>query len=137
MTTSVFVDASAWIALNHKRDQDHQKAVTVNKQLLRTPRRYLTSNFVLDETYNGLLYQIGHHAAVGFGEKIRQSKLISIVHVTPEIEEAAWQLFKSYSDKTFSFTDCTSFVIVKQFGLTDAFTADHHFEQAGFSIFLK
>lgn len=57
--------------------------------------------------------------------------------ITEEIEEQAWKLFKQYSDKDFSFTDCTSFVVMQQLGLSEVFTNDHHFEQMGFTILLK
>lgn len=40
-------------------------------------------------------------------------------------------------DKDWSLTDCISFLVMKDFGLTDAFTADHHFEQAGFTAWLR
>jgi hypothetical protein len=60
-----------------------------------------------------------------------------IVHITEELEEEAWKLFKQYTDKDFSFTDCTSFVVMRQFNLTEAFTNDHHFVQMGFTVLLR
>ena len=133
----IFADANGWIALNSKRDQLHDTAVSVNRDLLSKGCRYITTNFVLDESYTGLLTKVGHFAAVDFGEKIRSSKVVQTIHVTEEIEEEAWELFKQYSDKDFSFTDCTSFVIMRQFGLSEVFTNDRHFEQMGFTILLK
>jgi predicted nucleic acid-binding protein len=65
------------------------------------------------------------------------AKTVQILHITEEIEEHAWKLFKQYSDKDFSFTDCTSFVVMRQLGLSEVFTNDHHFEQMGFTILLK
>jgi hypothetical protein len=104
----IFIDANAWIALNSKRDQLHNTAVQINKGLLQAKHRYVTTNFVLDETYTGLLTKVGHFAAVDFGEKIRSSHTVQNIHITEDIEEEAWKLFKQYSDKEFSFTDCTS-----------------------------
>ena len=137
MIKQIFADTSAWIALNSKRDQFHDIAVKINKELLQEGYHYLTTNFVLDETYTGLCIKIGHFAAVDFGEKIRCSKLVNIIHVDENLEEQSWQLFKKFSDKQFSFTDCTSFVVMQQMNLTEAFTNDHHFEQMGFTILLK
>ena len=133
----VFADANGWIALNNKRDRLHDAAVRVNQDLLFKGWRYITTNFVLDESYTGLLTNVGHFAAVDFGEKIHSSKAVQIIHIIEEIEEQAWELFKQYSDKTFSFTDCTSFIVMRQFGLNEAFTSDHHFEQMGFTVLLK
>lgn len=131
------MDANGWIALNNNRDQFHLEAQKLNRRLLKQKHHYITSNFVLDEAYTGLLMKVGHFAAVDFGERIRNSKVTTIIHISDEIEDSAWQFFKQYSDKYFSFTDCTSFVIMRLLNLSDAFTNDHHFAQAGFSIFLK
>lgn len=132
-----FADSNGWIALNSKRDQLNPLAVQKNRALLQSGCRYLTTNFVLDETYTGLMAKVGHFAAVDFGEKIRAARTVQIIHITPEIEEEAWALFKQYSDKDFSFTDCTSFVVMRRFGLGEAFTNDHHFEQMGFAALIK
>ena len=35
--------------------------------------------------------------------------------------------------KDFSYTDCTSFVVMKQLDMTIAFTFDRHFDQFGFT----
>lgn len=80
---------------------------------------------------------MSHKSAVEFGEMVHKAKTIDIVHISGEIEDEAWQLFKKYSDKEFSFTDCTSFVTMQRLGLSEAFTNDHHFEQVGYSVLLK
>jgi predicted nucleic acid-binding protein len=133
----ILVDASAWIALSNRRDRLHDAAIGMNRFLLEAGYRYLTTSYVLDETYTGLLMRVGHFAAVDFGERIRRTNFTQIIHINAEIEQEAWQLFKQYSDKQFSFTDCTSFVVMHKFSLTEAFTNDHHFEQAGFLVNLK
>ena len=135
--TQIFVDTSGWIALNSKRDQLHGQAVSRNRSLLRDGHRYVTTNFVLDETYTGLRMKVGHFASVDFGEKIRKAQTVHILHVSADIEEAAWDIFRRYSDKEFSFTDCTSFVAMQRLNVTQAFTSDHHFEQIGFTILLQ
>jgi predicted nucleic acid-binding protein len=47
-----------------------------------------------------------------------------------------WQMFKRYTDKAFSFTDCTSFVVMRHHGIWEAFTNDHNFEQVGYQRLL-
>jgi predicted nucleic acid-binding protein len=132
-----FADTQGWTALSNKKDQFHQRALATKNRLLSQHTKFITSNFVLDETYTLLLTRIGHVAAVEFGEMIRHTLSVEVIHVSESIEENAWQIFKRYSDKTFSFTDCTSFVIMQQLGITDVFTNDHNFEQMGFVILLK
>ena len=101
----IFADANGWIALNSRRDQLYNMAVKINKELLRTRNRYVTTNFILDESYTDLT-RVGHFAAVDFGEKIRSAQRVQIIHITEDIEEEAWKLFKQYSDKGFSFMVC-------------------------------
>lgn len=47
------------------------------------------------------------------------------------VDSAAWQVFHDFDDKDWSFTDCTSKVLIEQFGIETAFTFDHHFRQFG------
>jgi predicted nucleic acid-binding protein len=91
---NVFMDANGWIALNSKRDQLHRLAVETNRRLLKESYRYVTTNFVLNETYTGLLTRVGHFAAVDFGERIKRSQTVSIIPISTDIEEEAWALFK-------------------------------------------
>lgn len=85
----IFVDTNGWIALNSKKDQSHHISVSKNKELLQSGFQYVTTNFVLDETYTGILMKVGHFAASDFGDKIHSSKIIRIVHITEKIEEQA------------------------------------------------
>jgi predicted nucleic acid-binding protein len=62
----IFVDSSAWIAMNSKRDVFYSKAVSINKELLQKGHHYVTTNFVPDETYTALMMKIGHFASVDF-----------------------------------------------------------------------
>ena len=40
-------------------------------------------------------------------------------------------------DKEWGLVDCTSIIVARDMGITEIFTTDHHFEQAGFTILLK
>jgi predicted nucleic acid-binding protein len=84
-----------------------------------------------------LLLNIGYQAAVNFKNKLDiliQERVLSIVWVTEAIAQEAWQVFKQFNtDKSWSFTDCVSYVVMKQRKITEAFAFDHHFEQMGFS----
>jgi predicted nucleic acid-binding protein len=133
----VFIDSSAYIAINFNRDQFHKKAIETNKLLLEEDFEYVTTNYVILESSTSLLMKVGHTAAVKFYEDVKKSELVEIIHVSESLEEQAFQLFKKYSDKEFSLTDCVSFVVMKSFKLKKAFTNDHHFEQMGFEALIK
>ena len=91
----------------------------------------VTSNFVIDETITLVRMHLGHRIAVEIGDKLWKGVLAIVIHVTEEDERAAWEVFKRYSDKSFSFTDCTSFVLMKRLHIDRAFSFDRHFRQTG------
>jgi len=133
----VFVDTSAFIALLDPRDDCHAQAVHVEQSLSGQAARLVTTNFVLDETYTGLRGKIQHSAILRFRDSVRQSQRLKVVRITEAVEDQAWEIFARYDDKDFSFTDCTSFAVMRQLGITTALTFDDHFEQFGFTRVLE
>lgn len=83
------------------------------------------------ETINYLRARVSHRVAVLFREGLAGSNIVEITSVTPSNEEKAFEIFKHYTDKDFSFTDCTSFAVMKSLKLKRAFAFDRHFEQFG------
>jgi len=57
--------------------------------------------------------------------------LINIEYLTPQDIRDAWHVFERYLDKDWSFTDCTSKVVMERLGITTAFAFDQHFRQFG------
>lgn len=127
-----FVDTSAFYAAKDPSDRYHAEAVAFLEQVRRSPNLQLvTSNVIVDETLTLIRMNLGHQAAVQFGQQIRESKIVELVHITETLEERAWQMFVKYSDKDYSFTDCTSFAVMKERSLLDVFAFDGHFAQHG------
>ena len=89
----------------------------------------------MDESVTLIRCKVSHKAAVIFGESLLFSDIVTILDVSQEDRLKAWELFKKYEDKSFSFTDCTSFVLMKNSDLRRAFTFDEHFKQIGIDIF--
>ncbi len=129
---TIFIDTAAWVAIANENDNLHDDAIAERERLARDKTRLVTTNFVFDESITLIRLRTHHANAVAFGEMIRQSKVIEVVHISRELEDEAWQLFKRFHDKNFSFTDCTSFVIMRREGIWECFTSDHHFEQLGY-----
>ena len=127
----VFVDTSAWYALTDRGDPDHR---AVAAWLAQNRFALVTSNFVVDEILTLLLVRLGHRVAVRFAEKLRKSRLCTVVAVDGSDEEQAWERFRRASDKLWSFTDCTSFALMTRLGLMTAFAFDDHFRQAGLHV---
>jgi predicted nucleic acid-binding protein len=124
-----FADASGIYAFMDEDDPYHRDAVG----FIASRRRLITSDYVFSEIVTLVRYQLGHSPATAIGEKLRASDFCTIVTVQPADLEAAWEIFRRYSDQRFSFTDCTSFALMQRLGLQDAFAFDHHFWVAGFT----
>lgn len=130
----LFIDTGAWIALNNKKDLHHGDALKANKQFLDSGCFYITSDYVLDETYTLLRLDVGHRRAVEFGyeiKRLQQKSKIHVFHVNQLILDRTWKIFEQYSDKDFSFTDCSSFAVMEMLKIDEAFSFDKHFEQYG------
>ena len=69
--------------------------------------------------------------------RVRNNRLLEIVPYGTSIYQDGYDLFAARPDKDWSLTDCISFAVMGQRGLTDALTGDHHFERAGFRAICK
>jgi len=78
--------------------------------------------------------KLGHTVAVDFKEEIKNSEMCIVVRITEQDEVAAWNIFKKYGDKEFSFVDCISFAFMKKNKIKKAFAFDKHFKQFGFEL---
>jgi len=126
----IFIHTSAFLALENRKDEYHKPALMF-RDPLKSKEPLLTSDYVLDESYTIIRLRAGHTIAVEFGEMIQATGLVEIKYLPKEILREAWHIFKSFSDKQFSFTDCTSFALMESLRIKAAFTFDHHFNQYG------
>ncbi|MFH1259467.1 MAG: PIN domain-containing protein [Elusimicrobiota bacterium] len=134
METKIFVDTSAFIALFNKKDHYYQKASVYFGDLDPTVIKLHTSNYIIDETITRIRILNGHHLALEFANHFFRSKIFQSHYINQELEKYAFELFKKYSDKELSFTDCTSFALMKQLGIKKAFAFDEDFISVGLEI---
>ena len=132
----IFIDTSAWVASENKRDIHYNEAVTFRDEIKNKRYRLFTSNFVLDETYTLCLANLGYEKTIECARRIRYLRdkgLLHVIQVTEDIEESAWFIFERFNkDKFWSFTDCTSKAIMEMLGIKESFSFDRDFEQMGF-----
>ena len=129
-----FVDTSFWCALYDRRDANHNDAANLWQALSALPLRLFTSEYIFDETVTLVRRRIDHKGAVNLGEAILKSETLVLLEVTEEIRHEGWKLFVKYADQCFSFTDCTSFALMKTHGLQKALAYDRHFTLLGFTL---
>ena len=130
---SLFVDTGAWFALADNSDQHHNQAIEIYPDLLRN-YQLLTTNLVIAETYILIRRTIGHQAAITFLENIAASPRVITIYSDSVLEETAEDILRKYQDQDFSYTDAVGFAVMKQYGIVQAFSFDHHFVTAGFTL---
>jgi predicted nucleic acid-binding protein len=136
MTASVgdvFADTVYCIALVVKQDQYHQRAQAWTPCIT---GRITTTHAVLPETANALARPAWRASAVALIDHLRQRADVPIIPLEPALWERGWDLYRQRPDKGWSLTDCLSFLVMQEAGLTEALTTDEHFRQAGFRALL-
>jgi predicted nucleic acid-binding protein len=125
----IFVDTGVWFAANVPRDHDHLQA----RNLLRGRQSSLvTTDYVLCELFT-LLKARGQRKRLPLaGRAFFEQQVCRIEYVSPSDVLAAWNVFDRFRDKDWSFTDCTSLVVMRRLGITEAAAFDEHFRQFGF-----
>lgn len=132
--TPVFLDAGYVVALEVNSDQHHKDAVSHWRPAIANRRRLVTTSFVFDEIVTFLSRRGQHARAIDVGDRLLDSELVEFVWVDRPLFDAGWSYFRKHADKTYSLTDCISFVVMEQRAIRTAFTFDRHFRQAGFDV---
>jgi hypothetical protein len=132
--TPYFADAYYFFALLNARDEAHAQALGFNARLRRP---LVTTEWILIEVADGLAATPSRKLFTILRRQLAADSRVTLVGATPEIFDRGAALYESRPDKDWSLTDCISFVVMKDLGITEALTADRHFEQAGFAALLK
>ncbi len=131
MKEPVFIDTGFWIALFDGRDNYHKTAKTLYSSLFRSYRPVI-SDFILFETITYLNCSLKRHdLAIHFLDRLSRSRL-EMITVEEKIKTEALKIFRQYSDKLFSITDCTSFTAMVQNSIRYFAGFDEHFKHMGF-----
>ncbi len=132
--TGCFADTYFFIALLFENDKAHAEAQT---QIARLTGQLYTSVWVLTEVADALAMPSRRERFQPFLQFLRTNSLVTIVPAEQSLCERGVSLYNQRSDKSWSLTDCISFIVMQDHGLRDALTGDHHFEQAGFNVLMK
>jgi len=130
----VFADTSYYVALFQADDVGHEEALRFSRE---EARQTLLTDFVLLELANAFSRGGARRFFVDLVGSLKTNPNVTIVAASRGLFDAGLRLYAQRMDKDWSLTDCISFVVMRQHRLTEALTADHHFEQAGFKVLLK
>lgn len=134
MKETSFVDTGYWLALFNKKDNNHLHAK--NSLYILMDSDIFITDFIMFETITFLNASLKNSqlTRIFVDFVYNKNNRIEILVADENIKIEALQLLLKYDDKYFSFTDCTSFIILKKYNIDNVFTFDYHFQQMGFSV---
>lgn len=133
---SIFVDTSGWYAVIDRRDRSHRPARDVIRAVLRAGHRLVTSDYVVDEACTLAKARAGSVGAIRLLDLLHASAYVDWEWIGSERFARAEARFRKQADQAFSFTDCTSFELMRERRLRAALTTDDRFRIAGFAPLL-
>lgn len=129
--SEVFLDTGYLIALEDAGDENHP-AATEHREGLREMPPLTTTSYVVDEVVTFFNARGQHGKSVELGEVLLSSPSVRMIHVGEDLLARGLDLLRARPDKRYSLTDCVSFVVMRERGISTAFAFDRHFEQEGF-----
>jgi uncharacterized protein len=129
-----FADTSYLLALLNPDDELHDSATALSGKL---DERLVTTMWVLTELGDALHRGRNRATFARFLDTLVGHEDFAVVPASAELFQRGVELFRARTDKEWSLTDCISFVVMAEEGISEALTGDRHFEQAGFKALLK
>jgi len=133
---NTFADSSGLFAVLVKNDPFHEAACAWLKRFQARNRRLVTTDYVLDECVTLLGARRVRSAVPVLFDLLERSDYLLIEWIATDRFFAARDFLLRHDDHDYSFTDCTSFVVMRELGLTEALATDEHFRAAGFHVAL-
>jgi predicted nucleic acid-binding protein len=127
-----FADTSFYLALLDERDELHERALAESK----LNRPIVTTEFIILELGNACARAEDHQDFLAILAGMRASSRTTIVPMDSQVLQRGLDLYAGRSDKNWSLTDCTSFVVMHDRVIQESLTSDRHFDQAGFKALL-
>jgi predicted nucleic acid-binding protein len=133
----IFLDTSFLIAYYNADDVNHKNARDLITDMEGKMVHFFISDYILDEILTVLLIRSGKKKAIELCKTILDDiemgniELLWIDHLT---FEKAIEIFTNFVDKEWSFTDCTSYILIKSNLIEKSASFDEHFRQFGFEV---
>jgi predicted nucleic acid-binding protein len=137
MAADLFMDTSGLYALADRRDPLRARARKEVETRVAASARLILTDYILDEACTLAKTRDGSLAALRLLESVEASAGFRLEWVGPDRFAAAKAWFRKHADHAYSFTDCASFVVMRELRLRDALTSDRHFAEAGFRALLR
>lgn len=132
---SIFIDTWGWLSFFDKKEHFHKEVKTCLEKFTERSNHLITSDYILDETNTILFRRLNSASALKIQNEINKmidKGYLELFWIDEIIFEKAMDHRRKYSDKPdISFTDFTSFVIMKSLNINNVLTYDRHFEIVG------
>ncbi len=128
----IFIDTSFLVAFYNKGDENHLKA----REFIRNGNEhlYVITDYIFDEFLTVLLVRRNKALSVEAGVKLLTDRDIRLLRINADVFAKAWEIYRLFKDKQWSFTDCTSYVLMKNLSMDAGLSFDAHFLQFGCKI---
>lgn len=133
----VFADTLYWVATAWPRDPWHTLAREARERLGSV--QLVTTEEVLTEFLNTMAGAgpFARRQAVGIVHDIQTDEGVTVLPQSHASFLAGLDLYERRPDKAYSLVDCVSMVAMRERGMADALTNDHHFAQEGFHALVE
>lgn len=128
---TIFADTSFLVAYYNIKDENH----LVARRFIQNNHKtiYVITDYIFDEFLTVLLSRRNKSLSIEAGAKILADKNIRRLRINDEIFQKTWEIYRIFKDKQWSFTDCSSYVLMKNLSINEGLSFDEHFSQFGFT----
>jgi predicted nucleic acid-binding protein len=132
---AVFLDTSGWLASLDPRQAQHAESLEERLALVASDARFVTTHLVVAELHAMVTRDRGPRAGVRLLDEADTDPSYTVLYVDPALHAAAVDRWlRVFRDQPFSLCDAISFEVMRREGIREAFTLDHHFAVAGFTM---
>lgn len=136
MRHSLFLDTNGWLALLNASEELHTEAMNSWLERIDAGHQIVLTEWIIAETGNGLARSKSKGYFLSVVQEMLEAPRVEVVAIDRDLLNRVLLRFVRYSDKSWGLVDCASFVVMEERGISEAFTSDLHFEQAGFKRLL-
>jgi predicted nucleic acid-binding protein len=136
MAAEIFIDTSGFYALLVRGDDQYDHAQDIMRKAAKKKLRFVTTDYVLDETATLLMTRGCSTVIPALFHSVSASKACRVIWMETERFEKTKNSFIKNMENRWSFTDCFSFIVMKELRLREALSKDAHFRSAGFTALL-
>jgi uncharacterized protein len=137
MASSVFLDTNGWLTLLNSDESRHVEADGVWRELIGRGSRVVLTDWIIAETGNGSARSREKRKYLEAVQATINHPRVELIVVDEQLLRRSLELFAQHHDRFWGLVDCASFIVMRDRGITEAFTSDRHFEQAGFTCLLS